>query len=139
MPRSAELAVFAQLVDEHGAAVLGMLRRQCGNRHDADDVFQETALRVWRNLHRRPRLRNPRAWLMTIAYHAFVDHHAKKPRHELLVELADPRPANPGQGIEAAEERDQLERQLDRLPDAIRAVAAISKPKRKRRKKSRGR
>ena len=31
------------LLDAHGAAVLAMLRRLCRRRHDADDVFQETA------------------------------------------------------------------------------------------------
>ncbi len=41
---------FTDLLDAHGAAVLAMLRRLCGNRHDADDVFQETAARVWRHL-----------------------------------------------------------------------------------------
>lgn len=32
---------FTALVDEHGAAVLAMLRRLCGNPHDADDLFQD--------------------------------------------------------------------------------------------------
>jgi hypothetical protein len=34
---------FQALVDEHGATVLAMLRRQCGNPHDADDLFQDVA------------------------------------------------------------------------------------------------
>ena len=38
-----------ELLDAHGAAVLAMLRQLCGSRHDADDVFQETAARVWRS------------------------------------------------------------------------------------------
>ena len=55
----AERQIFLELVDRHGATVLAMLRRLCGNPHDADDVFQEVAARVWRNLHSRPRLRSP--------------------------------------------------------------------------------
>jgi RNA polymerase sigma-70 factor (ECF subfamily) len=121
----AELAAFAQVVDEHGAAVLGMLRRLCGNRHDADDAFQETALRVWRNLQGRPRLHKPRAWLMTIAYHVFADQRAKNPRHEVLVEHADPRPADPAQWIESADDNDRVQRHLNQLPDAIRSVVVL--------------
>src|SRR4051794_12351848 len=36
-----EHAFFVELVDHHGAAALAMLRRLCGNPHDADDVFQD--------------------------------------------------------------------------------------------------
>jgi DNA-directed RNA polymerase specialized sigma24 family protein len=63
---------FQALVDEHGATVLAMLRRLCRNPHDADDLFQDVAVRVWRNLGSRPVLRNPRAWLLTIAYRVYV-------------------------------------------------------------------
>lgn len=120
-----ESAVFAEIVDEHGAAVLGMLRRLCGNRADADDAFQETALRVWRHLHRRPRLRNPRAWIMTIAYHAFVDQHAGRRSHQTLLEHADPRSARGAQWIETSDEHDRVSEQLDRLPETIRAVVVL--------------
>src|SRR5262245_51538169 len=76
--------IFLGLVDEHGAAVLALLRRLCGRGHDAEDLFQEVAVRVWRNLGSRPRLRNPRGWLMTIAYRAFLDHEARAPKHAPL-------------------------------------------------------
>jgi RNA polymerase sigma-70 factor, ECF subfamily len=125
VPHDAELKLFAQLADEHGAAVLGMLRRLCGNHHDADDLFQETAMRVWRNLRQRPRLRSPRAWLMTIAYHTFVDHHAKRLQYEVLADHADHRGSHPGHCAEQAEERDQIVGLLDQLPEAIRAVVVL--------------
>ncbi|WP_165220055.1 RNA polymerase sigma factor [Aquisphaera insulae] len=70
--------VFLGLVDDHGAVVLAFLRRLCGRVHDAEDLFQEVAVRVWRNLGSRPRLRNPRAWLMTIAYRTFLDHRSTR-------------------------------------------------------------
>ncbi len=75
---------FMNLVDDHGATVLATLRRLCGNPHDADDLFQDVALRVWRNLESRPILRNPRAWLLTIAYRAYIDHQNARPCHAAL-------------------------------------------------------
>ncbi len=70
---------FLDLVDRHGAGAMGLLRRLCGNGHDAEDVFQDVAVRVWKHLGGRPRLRNDRAWLMTIAYRAYLDHQARRP------------------------------------------------------------
>jgi RNA polymerase sigma-70 factor (ECF subfamily) len=75
---------FLALVDEHGTTVLAMLRRLCGNPHDADDLFQDVAVRVWRNLRSRPILRNARAWLLTIAYRAYIDHQADRSCHAAL-------------------------------------------------------
>jgi RNA polymerase sigma-70 factor, ECF subfamily len=75
---------FQALVDEHGTTVLAMLRRLCGNPHDADDLFQDVAVRVWRNLRSRPILRNARAWLFTIAYRAYIDHQADRQCHAAL-------------------------------------------------------
>ena len=92
---------FLGLVDEHGAAVLALLRRLCGRGHDAEDLFQDVAIRVWRNLGSRPTLRNPRGWLMTIAYRVYLDHQAQMPR---LTSLSDdeapaaPSRAGPGPG-----------------------------------------
>ncbi len=70
---------FLDLLDRHGAGALGMLRRLCGNGHDAEDVFQDVAVRVWKHLGERPRLRDDRAWLLTIAYRAYLDHQARRP------------------------------------------------------------
>jgi RNA polymerase sigma-70 factor, ECF subfamily len=70
---------FLDLVDRHGAGALGLLRRLCRNRHDAEDVFQDVAVRVWKHLGERPRLRDDRAWLMTIAYRAYLDRQGRRP------------------------------------------------------------
>jgi RNA polymerase sigma-70 factor (ECF subfamily) len=74
-----ERETFLALVDRHGAGALAMLRRLCGNGHDAEDVFQDVAVRVWKHMGERPRLRDDRAWLMTIAYRAYLDHRARRP------------------------------------------------------------
>lgn len=116
---------FLALVDDHGASVLGLLRRLCRNGHDADDVFQETAVRVWRGFARRPRLRNPRAWLMTIAYRAFLDHCVRKVRHEHLGESADPSGARPETAAEQAEERCRVQAAIAELSEPMRQVVVL--------------
>jgi RNA polymerase sigma-70 factor (ECF subfamily) len=92
--------VFLELVDQHGAMVLALLRRLCGRSHDAEDLFQDVAVRVWRNLHSRPRLRNPRGWLATIAYRVYLDHQARAFRPVSL--LDDEVPARGGRNQDPA-------------------------------------
>jgi RNA polymerase sigma-70 factor (ECF subfamily) len=120
---------FLELVDQHGATVLGMLRRLCGNTHDADDVFQEVAVRVWRNLHARPRLRSPRAWLLTVAYRQFLDHRARQPVHSPLRDHDAPgrdwSATDPSTLMERSEEVRILDEAVKELPDLLRPVIVL--------------
>jgi RNA polymerase sigma-70 factor, ECF subfamily len=125
VPDSAWQREFLELLDAHGATLMALLRRLCGNRHDADDVFQDTAARVWRNLRSRPRLRNPRAWVMTIGYRAFLDAHSRKPTHEALDDPVDNRISAAGQSAEQAEQRDRVQAAIAGLPESIREVVAL--------------
>ena len=116
---------FVALLESHGPAMLAMLRRLCRNPHDADDVYQETAMRVWRHLASRPLLRNPKAWLMTIAYRAFVDHHERRRKHEPFFELADPRASGPAEQAEQSEWAQRLDAALETLAPGLRQVMVL--------------
>jgi RNA polymerase sigma-70 factor (ECF subfamily) len=124
-----ERQIFLDLVDRHGATVMAMLRRLCGNPHDADDVFQEVAGRVWLNLHARPRLRSPRAWLLTVAYRQFLDHRARWPVHASLSDHDPPgrdwSAADPSAVAERSEEGRILDGAVNELPEALRSVIVL--------------
>ena len=49
MPDDALRQEYLELLDDHGETLMAMLRRLCGNQHDADDAFQDAAVRVWRD------------------------------------------------------------------------------------------
>jgi RNA polymerase sigma-70 factor, ECF subfamily len=108
--------IFRELVDQHGPSVLALLRRLCGRTHDVDDLFQDVAVRVWRNLRNRPRLRNARGWLMTIAYRVFLDHQARSPRLDPLFD--EDLPARGGRDHDPAVLTEHRERCL-LLADAV--------------------
>jgi len=116
---------FVRLVDDHGAVVFGMLRRLCGNAADAEDVFQETAIRVWRGFAARHDVRNPRAWLLTIAYRAFVDWAKQKRSPEELWDVVDNRLEGPESHAVKTEEVQQVGRAIDRLTDRLREVVIL--------------
>ena len=68
---------MAELFDAHGQALWAIARKLCRHQQDAEDVFQDTAARVWKHLAGRPQIVNRRAWLMTIAYRVFLDQRKK--------------------------------------------------------------
>jgi RNA polymerase sigma-70 factor, ECF subfamily len=86
---------FSALVEEYGPRLLSYLHQWIGNRHDAEDMVQETFLKACRNLYQ---CRNPGAfpgWLFTIARHTALNHlRSRRPTEPLdperLVDGEDP-------------------------------------------------
>lgn len=60
-------ASFEDLVDRHTGRLLGYLIRRTGNRHDAEDLVQETWVRAYRYLGSYDPARAFPAWLFRIA------------------------------------------------------------------------
>lgn len=79
-----ELPPFQNLLDEHAAAVMGLLRGAVG-RDGAEDCFQETFLAALRAYPELRDARNLRGWLVTIAHRKAVDHHRARGRRPVPV------------------------------------------------------
>lgn len=65
--QSGDQAAFAALVRHYDTSLLRYLWRMLGNAQDAEDAFQETFLRVYRNLHKYRTDMPFRPWLYRIA------------------------------------------------------------------------
>ena len=116
---------FTALLEAHGGSLMGLLRRLCRNSHDADDVFQETAVRVWKSFASRPWLRSPKSWLLTIGYRAFLD---SLERHRSSEEYSDPpdqRSRSPAETAERAEDFDRVQSAIADLPEMVREVVVL--------------
>jgi RNA polymerase sigma-70 factor (ECF subfamily) len=65
------------LYERHGTVLLSFVVRLCnGDRHRAEDIVQETAVRAWQ--HRGildPTTDHVRTWLFTVAHRLVIDHH----------------------------------------------------------------
>jgi RNA polymerase sigma-70 factor (ECF subfamily) len=125
VPHRARHRDFLALLDAHGAVLMGMLRRLCGNHHEAEDVFQETAVRIWRGLAARPTLRSPRAWVLTVGYRAFLNVRGREQRHEDLQDPVDDRIVSPGQMAERSEECERVQAAIAHLPEPVREVVVL--------------
>lgn len=49
-----------------------------GNKHDADDLFQETQIKIWNNLHKFKKGTNAVGWACTVMCRKHIDIYRKK-------------------------------------------------------------
>jgi RNA polymerase sigma-70 factor, ECF subfamily len=67
-------AAFGALYEATAAKLFGIVLRIIGNRSIAEEVLQDTYLKVWRNAERfRAEAGHPMAWLAAIARHQAID------------------------------------------------------------------
>ena len=104
---------------------MAMLRRMTRNDHDAEEVFQETALRVWKNLQQAPQIRRPRSWLMTIGYRTCLDLQSRRAQGRPLEECFDDRQLWPDVESERSEAADRVNALVAGLPDSVRDVVVL--------------
>jgi len=135
-------AAFGELVRRYGDNVLGYLMRMSGNRHQAEDLFQETFKRVHEKAHtfRGSRFKS---WLYTIATNVAIDGIRRLRRspvvslnqkldcdgdnlQELAAVAAVDNSCNPSQEVQKAEQTEQVRRAVDSLPAKQRATLVLA-------------
>ena len=116
---------FAQIFDTHGPKLMAMLRRLARDRHNAEEAFQETALRVWKHLAKMPRIRRPQAWLMTIGYRTFLDTSARHRQGVALKDYCDPHERSPADVVTQREAAEHVNGLVADLPDDLRDVVIL--------------
>jgi RNA polymerase sigma-70 factor (ECF subfamily) len=114
---------FEALVRRHLDPIHGYLYRLTGSPTDAEDLAQETFIRVWQRAGSyQPGRAKLTTWLHTIAHRRAMDGFRK--RRELPIsenlELPDPQ-ADPGADYETGENRLRLAEALSALPERQRA------------------
>jgi RNA polymerase sigma-70 factor (ECF subfamily) len=113
-------AAFDRLVADHGPALYRMAYRMIGDRHEAEDIVQETYRSAWTSRNGYQSGRSERAWLASILRRRVVD---RWRRHTLPgpaggdfapeVEVASVDPL-------ANDYTDEMQHSLDRLPLELR-------------------
>ena len=117
---------FAVLIRRHQSAVVNLFRR-LGANHDAEDLAQDTFLRLYRyRLRYRPTAKFT-TFLYTLARHAWADHLRRAWKRERIadrgrVEQADCDAA----AQDRARTRLDAQAALDRLPEKLRRVVVLS-------------
>jgi RNA polymerase sigma-70 factor, ECF subfamily len=126
--RDRDQVAFGLLLERHLPAIHGYLVRMTGSPADADELAQETFLRLWtRAASYRPGAAKLTTWLHRIAHNLCVDER-RKVRPEVLDEpalIADQAPG-PDRHHEARETAARLTRAIGELPVAQRAALLLA-------------
>jgi RNA polymerase sigma-70 factor (ECF subfamily) len=96
--KGGDSAAFAELLGRHAAAVTGFSYRMVGNAAEADDIAQETFLRLWRGREKWEPRAQVRTWMLRVAHNLCIDRFR---RREVVTnefpELVDGRPSPAGE------------------------------------------
>ena len=124
MLTEAARAKVAAWAAEHWDGVFALLYRLTRNRHEAEDLTQETFLRAARQNESFEPGTNLRAWLMRIAVNAHLDARRRQQvvRNEPLPDDVPAIDSAPRERLVGAELSAALERAVGQLPELARAV-----------------
>lgn len=120
-------AACRAVVGRHLPQVLTLARRMLRDRADAEDVAQESMLRLWQMAARWRADAPIGAWLYRVAHNLAIDRiRRRRPTVDVdaAVGLADPGP-NPAQSLAAGDRRAAVEGAIANLPERQRTAITL--------------
>jgi RNA polymerase sigma-70 factor (ECF subfamily) len=128
----AEEAELAGLVTQYSGTLYRVAYSVLRNSADAEDAVQEAFLRVLRHRAQLPEVRDPRVWLIRIAWNVVLDRKRRmktRPETDDVAELARVLPAaglSAAERVAAAEDHARVLACVERLPSKERQVMLLS-------------
>ncbi len=101
--RTGDTEAFRVLVERHSRPLFCLAFRMTGNEQDAEDVVQETLLRVHRKIEKFDERASFRTWLYRIAVNCSLDVVRARKRRSESFGAADPEMEDPMQSLPAPE------------------------------------
>jgi RNA polymerase sigma-70 factor (ECF subfamily) len=134
-----ESRAFPELVDRYQTRLLNFIYRTIGDRDRAEDLVQETFIRVYRHLHRFDQTKKFSTWIYTIASNLAKNELRNRSRNPLVLFQtikknweADHRPLQwedpayrPDDLFRKRHLRDLVEQAVEQLPEHHRAVFVL--------------
>ena len=120
-----DTAAFEYLFDRYRDAIHRLFLQRTGSTEDADDLLQETFIKVYMNLHRYSPEYTFGQWLYTIARNTFIDY-VRKRQDDLSIDEKFSSPASttptPEESVINSQQRLQIEHCIARLPENYRTL-----------------
>jgi RNA polymerase sigma-70 factor (ECF subfamily) len=128
---SGDMEALSALVLRHQRGLVGFLTRLSGNRDTAEDLAQETFLRVYNSRDRYSPVGRFTTWLYTIAYRLFIDARRSwgnsrttgMDDSELIHN--DPSTATPEEAAIDSDLSRRVRKEIDALPEQYRPVLVL--------------
>ncbi len=116
---------FDALVEEHAPALYRTAFRLVGDRHEAEDMVQETFRSAWKSRHRYEEGRGDRAWLVSILRRRVVDQWRKRRNLRIISSESPPDVGVEGEDPLAHQYSDEVQRALNQLDDKLRETLLL--------------
>jgi RNA polymerase sigma-70 factor (ECF subfamily) len=120
---SGDETALTTLIDRYAASVHAYLLRHCGNREDADDLLQETWMRVARSARSFDTARRFRSWIYGIATNLARDGFRRRMTKERA--LRDLSTYPPAASNADSVDRGELRERIAELPENMRTVLLL--------------
>ena len=121
-----DMGAFAELVERHQSSVLSTAYRFLGRWDLAEDVAQETFIRVYRAASSYVPSAAFTTWLYRIAVNLCQDAlRRRRPALEPPADLSDGRSVRPGENLEQAEQTRSVRDAVMRLPERQRIAVVL--------------
>jgi RNA polymerase sigma-70 factor (ECF subfamily) len=118
-----DIAAYRELVDEYLPRIARFAERSLGNKAEAEDVAQETFLRLWTAAADFTPQARPSTWLYRIAHNLCVDRFRKRGRE---TELSEASGTDRPSGLYARKQTSEaVQKALDALPERQRAAIGL--------------
>jgi RNA polymerase sigma-70 factor (ECF subfamily) len=120
-------SAFSSLVERHSAPLWAAMARSFSDREQAREVFQETWVRAFENLHALESAARLRSWLLSIAFNLRRQWLRRRRSAELeeAERVADDPDSTGSGGLERSELRSVLESAVSELPPRQREVVEL--------------
>lgn len=139
LSRDGDRNAFAELVDIYKDKLFHLAYRMMNNAQEAEDVVQETFLRVYMNLHRYDETLKFSTWIFRIATNLCIDRlRRRRPVYSLDADMTDHEgagsdgyallPSNertPEAHLVVSETREQVQLAIASLPDKYKSVIVL--------------
>lgn len=118
--KNGDSTAFGPLIDLYKRQLYSYLLKICGEKMTAEDLFQETLVKVWRGFKRYNEQNKFSSWLFSIAHNVGMDYHRKQKTRSNEMTTDDlPEQSNnvtPVDEFEAEELKSVINTAVDKLP-----------------------
>ena len=123
--RSGDKETLRELMERHGGVVLNFLYRMTRDRETAEDLTQETFLRVFRNADSYRPGQGFCPWLFTIARNLANNHRRRRRLETQIRPDSNGRQDDPASAVENGELQHKVEENLHRVEEPFRSALIL--------------
>lgn len=122
--RAGDAGAYRAISEDHLKPILNHCKRMLGNLAEAEDVTQETFLKLWQTPPRPEKTGKVSTWLYRVANNACVDRLRRRKDTTSEEELADS--VRPSRALERKRTAEAVQRAIARLPERQRGALCMA-------------